>query len=202
MKRLTLVIVILLFGGCAWARQASPAAGTEKAATQQPSQTPHATSAPPAVASPVNLFRPEKYAVAFIPLVPGDEDYAFLVAPNGNAVRIPMANLKQAFISGDRPFTVADWLAITNSVAEGEANLQRRYKELLDDYDALAARYNRLAEVSVAPSVQPSPSVHHNGLMRALLFQSFMQRAFPATPIRVNVRTMDCTKLPALCVGQ
>lgn len=197
MRILTLIAILLSCGG-AWARQTPSVGGVEKGASQQPATAP-ATSAPPATASPANLFHPEKYAVAFLPLVRGDESYAFLVAPNGRAVRLPMANLKQAFNSGYRPFTVADLLAIANAVAEDEANLQKRYKELSADYDALAARYNRLAEVSAAPSVQPQPALDQRQVMRALLFRAFLQRAFPA---QVNVRVTDCTKLPALCAGR
>ena len=53
-----------------------------------------------------------------------------------------MAKLAEAFKAGYRPFTVADLLAVTDAVAEDETKLQKRYKELSEDYDALAARYN------------------------------------------------------------
>lgn len=221
MRMLTLVTAIFVFAASVLAQQAQlksntgnsasqlpPATAqtakkTPEAATQQPPQTTGATSTPQAIRHPQDyVFHPARYAVAFLPLVPGDKGFAFLVSPDGKAVRLPMAQLKEAFRSGYRPFTVADWLAITNAVAQEEANWQRRYKELSEDYDALAARYNRLAEINATPRVQPQPVIDYRRAEKAMLFRTLLQRAFPAAPTRVNVRMMDCTKFPALCAGQ
>jgi hypothetical protein len=92
-------------------------------------------------------------------------------------------------------------LAITNAVADEEKNLQRKIKELSEDYDALAARYNRLAEINSTPPVQPQPAVDQRQAMRAMLFRSMLQRAFPAPPLQIQVQTVDCNKFPALCVS-
>ena len=147
------------------------------------------------------LPQPEKYAVAFLPVKPGDESFAFLVAPNGRVGTVPMAKLAEAFKAGYRPFTVADLLAVTDAVAEDETKLQKTYKELSEDYDALAARDNRLAAVNAATSVQPQPAVDERQVMRAALFRALLQRAFPAPPSQIQVQTVDCTKFPALCVS-
>jgi len=157
---------------------------------------------PPLEMSPVaDLPHPESQAVAFIPLAKGNEAVAFVVSPSGKIGTLPMHSIAQAYNSGYRPFTVADLLAITNAVADEEKNLQRRTKELSEDYDALAARYNRLAAVSSATPVQPQPAFDERQAMRAMLFRSLLQRAIPAPPVQVQVQTVDCTKFPALCAG-
>jgi hypothetical protein len=118
-----------------------------------------------------------------------------------------MEDIAVAYKTGYRPFTAADLLAIVNSVVDGEKNTQRRLKELSEDYDALVSRYNRLAAINSAPVIQsqaaaqPQPAVDERQAMRAMLFQSLLQRTFPAPPSRVQVQTVDCTKLPALCVN-
>jgi len=172
--------------------------------TPQPMPTAQPQPEPLDLAPVVALPRPEKHAVAFLPLEPGHskESVAFLVAPDGKIGTIPMVRLAEAAKAGYRPFTVQDLLAITNAVADEEKNLQRRIKELSEDYDALAARYNWLAEVSSTPQVQPQPAVNERQAMRAMLFQALLQRSIPSAPVRIQVRTMDCTKFPALCAGQ
>jgi len=182
-----------------------PSCGTQDSATK-PGQAPQPATAQaqteaPEMALVAELPQPEKYAVAFLPVKPGDESFAFLVAPNGRVGTVPMAKLAEAFKAGYRPFTVADLLAVTDAVAEDETKLQKRYKELSEDYDALAARDNRLAAVNAATSVQPQPAVDERQVMRAALFRALLQRAFPAPPSQIQVQTVDCTKFPALCVS-
>jgi hypothetical protein len=139
--------------------------------------------------------------MSFLPLVKGNESVAFVVSPAGKLGTIPMHNIGQAYKTGYRPFTAADLLAITNAVADEEKNLQRKIRELSEDYDALAARYNRLAKINSTPPVQPQPAVDERQAMRAMVFQSLLQRAFPAAPVRIQVQTVDCNKFPALCVN-
>jgi hypothetical protein len=79
------------------------------------------------------LPQPEKYDVAFLPVKPGDESFAFLVAPNGRVGTVPMAKLAEAFKAGYRPFTVADLLAVTDAVAEDETKLQTRSRRATTD---------------------------------------------------------------------
>jgi hypothetical protein len=148
-----------------------------------------------------DLLHPERYAVAFLPLDKGNEGVAFLVAPTGKAGTLPIRNLADALKAGYRPFTVADLLAVTNAVADEEKNLQRRIKELSEDYDALVARYNRLASINSATPVQPQPAFDERQAMRAILFQALLQRAVPTPPLQIQVQTIDCTKFPALCVN-
>jgi hypothetical protein len=145
--------------------------------------------------------------VAFLSIEPGKESVAFVVGPDGKALVVPMAKLAEAAKAGYRFFTVGDLLAVTNAVAEEESNLQKRFKELSDDYDALAARYNRLAAVNAATPVQPQPvivqsqpAIDERQAMRAVLFQALVQRAFP-TRSQIQVQTVDCTRLLALCVN-
>lgn len=171
---------------------------------QAPQQVPQAAQiqAEPLGLAPVaDLPHPELYAVSFLPLVKGNESVAFVVSPGGKLGTISMHDIAQAYKTGYRPFTVADLLAITNAVAEEEKNLQRKIRELSDDYGSLAARYNRLAAINSAPSVQSQPAVDERQAMRAVLFQSLLQRAFPAPPVQIRVQTVDCTKFPALCAG-
>lgn len=163
----------------------------------------------PRLAPLVELPNPEIYAVSFLPIVRGNESVAFVISPTGQLGTIPMKDIAVAYKTGFRPFTAADLLAITNSVADDIRNTQRRLKELSDDYDALVARYNRLAAINSTPSVQPrpatqpQPAVDERQAMRLMLFQSLLQRTFPAPPARIQVQqqTVDCTKSPALCVN-
>lgn len=182
-----------------------PSCGTQdSAAKPEQARQPAAAQAetePPDMALVAELPHPEKYAVAFLPVKPGDEGFAFLVAPNGRVGTVPMAKLGEAFKAGYRPFTVEDLLAVTNAVAEDETKLQKRYKELSEDYDALVARYNRLAAVQAATPVQAQPAVDERQVMRAVLFRALLQRAFPPLPSQILVQTVDCTKFPALCVS-
>jgi len=182
-----------------------PSCGTQNSAAK-PEQAPQPATAQaqtdaPEMALVAELRYPEKYAVAFLPVKAGDESFAFLVAPNGRAGTVPMAKLGEAFKAGYRPFTVADLLAVTNAVAEDETKLQKRYKELSEDYAALVARYNRLAAVDAATPVQPQAAVDERQVMRAVLFRALLQRAFPPPPSQIQVQAVDCTKLPALCVS-
>ena len=123
-----------------------------------------------------------------------------MVAPDGKIGTVPMSKLPDAAKAGYRPLTVADLSAIINGVSEEETTLLKRFKELSDDYNGLAARYNRLAAVSAANPVQSRQPVDERQAMRLMLFQNFLQRAIPGPPSRVQVQTVDCTKLPALCV--
>ena len=172
----------------------------------KPEQAPEAATAQPqtgpiAMAPVADLLHPERYAVAFLPLDKGDEGVAFLVTPVGKLGTVPIRNLAEAYKAGYRPFTVADLLAITNSLADEEKNSQRKIKELSEDYDALAARYNRLAAINSTTPVQPQPAVDERQAMRAMVFRSLLQRAVPAPPMQIQLQTVDCTKFPALCVG-
>jgi len=182
-----MVTVFLVWLGTGWAQQPPPAAQvqTEPIELAPVADQPHA----------------EWYAVSFLPLVKGNESVAFVLSPAGKLETIPMHDIGPAYKTGYRPFTVADLLAITNAVADEEKNLQRRIKELSEDYDALAARYNRLAEINSTPPVQPQPAVDPRQAMRAILFRSMLQRAFPAPAVQIQVQTVDCNKFPALCVN-
>jgi hypothetical protein len=156
----------------------------------------------------VELSQPHLYAVSFLPLVKGNESVAFVISPTGQLGTIPMKDIAVAYKTGYRPFTAADLLAIANSIADGEKDTQRRIKELSEDYDALVARYNRLAAINSAPAVeaqptvQPRPAVDERQAMRLMLFQSLLQRQFPAPPARVQMQTVDCTRVPALCANR
>lgn len=202
MRNLLVTVTVFLFWfGTDCAQQPPPVAAGE---VSSPQQTPTATQvrAEPLELAPVSdQLHPEKYAVAFLPLDKGNDSVAFLVSPTGTAGTLPMRNLAEAAKAGYRPFTVADLLAITNAVADEEKNLQRRIKELSEDYDALAARYNRLAEINSATPVQPQPAFDERQAMRAMVFRSLLQRALPAPAMRIQVQTVDCTKFPALCVN-
>jgi len=173
----------------------------------QPSPEAARTETSLRVAPLVELPRPETYAVSFLPIVQGTESMAFVISPTGQLGTMPMKDIAVAYKTGYRPFTVANLLAIVNSVADAEKNNQRRLKEVSEDYDALVARYNRLAAINSAPPIQtqaatqPQPVVDERQAMRAMLFQSLLQRTFPAPPARVQVQTVDCTKLPALCAN-
>jgi hypothetical protein len=200
MKRLT-VIALLLWLGVTWGQQRSPVSTGDGNTPSQTAPTAQAQTEPLQLAPVAALPHAELYAVSFLPLVKGNESVAFVVSPTGKLGTVPMHDIGEAYRSGYRPFTVADLLAITNAVADEERNSQRRIKELSEDYDALAARYNRLAQVNSVPPVQAQPVVNERQLMRAMLFQSLLQRTFPAPAMQIQVQTVDCTKFPALCVG-
>jgi hypothetical protein len=198
MKGLTF-FALLLSLNVAWAQQTPPASTPGTSTQQQAPATAQAQAVPPELAPVSDQLHPEKYAVAFLPLDKGNETVAFLVKPNGKAGTLPMHNLTEAFNAGYRPFTVADLLAITNAVADEEKNLQRKIKELSEDYDALAARYNRLAAINSARLVQSQPVFDERQAMRAAFFRALLQRSFPPPATQIQVQTVDCTKFPALC---
>jgi len=221
MKKL-LVPFFLVFCWSALAQQAPTAIGTPQqtggrstaadSPELQPVRLGAPDSPPPATSTGVEtpelqpvaaLPRPEKFAVAFLALgvEHSNEGVAFLVAPDGRIGTVPIAKLGPALKSGLRPFTVRDLLTIANAIGEEETVLRTRYKELSEDYDSLAARYNRLAEISSAAPVQPQPPVDERQLMRAMLFRSLLQRAIPAQPMQVQVQSVDCSKFPSLCVN-
>jgi hypothetical protein len=77
--------------------------------------------------------------------------------------------------------------------------LQRKLDDLTADYEAIVARYNRLAAINSTPPVQVQSGPDNRQVMKMLMLQSLFQRR-PA-PLPIDVRTMDCTKFPALCVG-
>jgi hypothetical protein len=203
MKCCALLVCIVALSPLASAQAGVPAAPQDNPPLQSSAgaQTAQAATSLPDVAPLANLPRPEIYAVSFLPLVKGTESVAFVVSPAGKLGTLSMQSIFEAYKTGYRPFTVADLLAITNAIADEEKNLQRRIKELSEDYDALAARYNRLAAVSSAPAVQSRPAVDERQAMRAMLFQALLQRTMPAPPVQVQVQTVDCTKFPALCVS-
>jgi hypothetical protein len=202
-KTLTLIILAtgLVSGLSAWAQQTPPMPTGGVSSPQQTPSTGQVQTEPLELAPVSDQLHPERYAVAFLPLDKGNEGVAFLVAPTGKVGTLPMRNLAEASTAGYRPFTVADLLAITNAVADEEKNLQRRIKELSEDYDGLAARYNRLAAVNSANPVQPQPAFDERQAMRAMVFRSLLQRAFPAPAMRIQVQAVDCTKFLALCVN-
>lgn len=200
MKKL-MFLAFLLSLPADWVQQTPPAPSAGKVSEQQmPAQTQVRAGAPELMPAS-DLPGPERYAVSFLPLDKGNEGIAFLVAPDGKAGTLPIRNLSEAFKAGYRPFTVADLLAAANAVVDDQRNLQKRYKELAEDYDALVARYNRLAAVNTAVPVQTQPAVDERQVMRSMVFRALLQRTFPPPPTQINVRTVDCTKFPALCVS-
>jgi hypothetical protein len=199
MRKLTIAALLFFSSATMWAQQAPPIAATGAGSTAQPS-TPTQTQGDAIELAPVaSLLQSEKHAVAFLPIEKGKDSVAFMVSPSGKVGTIPMARLGDAAKAGYRPFTVADLLAIANAVADEENNLGKRFKELSEDYDALVARYNRLAAVNAAAPVQPQPATDERQAMRAMAFRALLQRAFPPPATRIQVQTIDCTKFPALC---
>jgi hypothetical protein len=111
---------------------------------------------------------------------------AFVVSPTGQLGTMPMKDIPAAYKTGYRPFTVANLLALTNSILDDVKNTNRKLKELSEDYDALVARYNRLAAINSEPAahpqttVQAQPAVDEREAMRLMLFQSLVHGSFPA----------------------
>jgi len=200
-RRLLALALVLPSCPLAWAQQTTPASTV---GTVLPQQTPATVQTPvggPDLTPLVNLSQPDKYGMAFLSFETGKEGLGFMIAPSGKIGTVPMSKLSEAAKAGYRPLTVADLMAIINGVSEEAANLQKRFKELSDDYNGLAERYNRLAAVSAVNPVQVRQSVDERQAMRLMLFQNFLQRALPGPPSQVQVQTVDCTKFPALCVS-
>jgi hypothetical protein len=111
---------------------------------------------------------------------------AFVISPTGQLGTMPMKDILVAYKTGYRPFTVANLLALTNYVLDDVKDKDRKLKELSEDYDALVARYNRLAAVNSAPIIQTQaaapaqPAIDERQAMRLMLFQSLVQRSSPA----------------------
>lgn len=204
MKAVALTVALLLGPACF--SQTKPAA-TDAVSPQQTRATDQQTPATvqiqaeaPELTPLVSLSQPEKYGMAFLSFESGKEGLAFMVTPEGKIGTVPLSRLADAAKAGYRPLTVADLLVIINGVSEEETTLLKRFEELSDDYNGLAARYNRLAAVSSVTPVQVRQSVDERQAMRLMLFQNVLQRALPGPPSQVQVQTVDCTKLPALCV--
>jgi len=159
-------------------------------------------SAPPtAPALHPRQMAPREYVVAFLPLKMGEEGLAFLAAPDGTAVIIPIKEVGDALRAGYRPVTVGD---LTDGAALYIKTIQDQQKKLDDfaaDYNSLVQRFNRLAAVnSTAPATNysaSSPADERSG-MRLMLFQSVLSRMSTPAPKRIEV--VDCNKSPALCV--
>ena len=54
------------------------------------------------------------------------------------------------------------------------------------------------AKINSSSTVQPQPLVDERQAMRAIVFRSFLQRAFPDSPLLVHVQTVDCKKFLTL----
>jgi hypothetical protein len=124
----------------------------------------------------------------------------FFKAPDGTAVGIPVTEVKQAMEAGYRPVTLGDMTQVIDNYAKAIQNQQKQLTDLTSDYNALVARFNRLASINATtPAVTYSPpQVDEKQAMRLMLFQSLLSRTAPQTPVRVEV--IDCKAYPALCV--
>jgi hypothetical protein len=194
-RRLLALALVLLSCPLAWAQQTTPPATVATVSPQQKtSATVETPVGEPELTPLVNLSQPDKYGMAFLSFEPSKEGLGFMIAPSGKIGTVPMSKLSEAAKAGYRSLTAADLMAIINGVSEEATNLQKRFKELSDDYNGLAARYNRLAAVSAANPVQVQQPVDERQAMRLMLFQNFLQRAFPGPPSQVQVQTVDCTK--------
>lgn len=191
MKRLAVLAFMLSFS-VAQAQQTPPVASEEVNSPQPVASAAQVQIESLELAPDSEQPHPERYAVAFLPLDKGNEGVAFLVTPTGKAGTLPTRRLGEAFKAGYRPFTVADLLATANALADEEKNLQRKVKELSEDYDALAARYNRLAAINSANSVQAQPAFDERQAMRAMVFRSLLQRAQLPMPTPPNTG-VNCT---------
>src|ERR1700682_6440212 len=189
MKSLAITVALLL--GPTFFSQTKPATSAispqqTRSSDQQTPARAQIQSDAPQLTPLVDLSQPEKYGMAFLSFEPGKEGLGFMVAPDGKIGTVPMSKLPDAAKAGYRPLTVADLSAIINGVSEEETTLLKRFKELSDDYNGLAARYNRLAAVSAANPVQSRQPVDDRQAMRLMLFQNFLQRAIPGPPSRVQ----------------
>jgi hypothetical protein len=119
--------------------------------------------------------------------------------PEGTPGIIPISKITEALNAGYKPVTIGDLVDAADADAQTVRNLQKRLSELASDYDALVARYNRLAAVNSTAPVSLHPAMDNRQLMRALVLQSLFERN--PGPMRIQVQTVDCTKTPALCVN-
>jgi hypothetical protein len=154
---------------------------------------------PQQVGSQLEHSVPLNDAVMFVPPAVGQEGWLFARSPDGSTGVIPVSKIKEAFSAGYKPVTIGEVLDSFSADAKLVQSLQSKLADLTSDYDALVARYNRLAAVNATPLVQPQPTSDNRELMRSMLLRSLFQR--PPAPIQVDVRTIDCTRFPAVCVG-
>jgi hypothetical protein len=168
--------------------------------------TGHTEQPPPqnqAVLPPhIEQSAPREYAIMFVPTA--GEGLAFFKTPDGTSGVLPVSRVKEAFAAGYTPVTVGDIVDAADASAKTIQNLQKRLSDLASDYDALVARYNRLAAINATPAAnayvppQETDDQATKRAMKLMLFQSLLSRTAPARPIQVQVT--DCTAHPALCV--
>lgn len=189
LKSLSVVIPFLFFCSLAAAQNSVPA-------------TPNPT--PSAVAAPLHIEQniPSASPVLFVSPMVGGTGLGFFRAPDGTAAAVPVSEVKQAMDAGYRPVTFGDMVQTIDNYAKTIQEQQRQLNDLTSDYNALVARFNRLAAInSTTPAVAPARSQgdDEKRAMRLMLFQSLLSRSAPA-PQPVRVQVTDCTASPALCV--
>jgi len=188
LKSLSVVIPLLFL--CSLAAAQNPVAVTSNPA--------------PAPAAPLHIEQniPNASPVLFVSPMVGGTGLGFFRAPDGTAAAIPVSEVKQAMDAGYRPVTFGDMVQTIDNYAKTIQDQQRRLDDLTSDYNALVARFNRLAAInSTTPAVAPARSQadDEKRAMRLMLFQSLLSRSAPAPP-PVRVQVTDCTASPALCV--
>jgi hypothetical protein len=164
--------------------------------TEQPSSQ-NRTVQVPQQAQPVHVEQsaPRSNVVAFLSMIPGQGGLALFRAPDGTGGTIPISEVKRALEAGYRPITVGDLVDAADADQKLVQNLQKRYSDLASDYDALVARYNRLAAINAAPPAAPQ-GASNDQLIRMLALQSLFKRS----PAPIQIQVTDCTAYPALCV--
>jgi hypothetical protein len=132
----------------------------------------------------------------------GGQGLAFMTAPEGIAVVVPVNETRAAFEAGYRPVIVGDLLRGIGTYTQAIQDQQKKIDSLTAQYNDLAGRFNQLA---AANRMDPSTYAKQQAAdekreMRLMLFQSLLARSAPPTQVQMQVQTSNCTAYPALCV--
>ena len=161
-------------------------------AAQTPPPTPLINpplTAPPSTANDsVMLVPPQRGGVALV----------LFHDPSGGLQLVPISEVKEKFMEGYVPVRAAEIGEIIRSLNEENSRLKEENAKLLR---------RQMPNIVVtpsqapAPTVAPTPTSSQQDLRRQMLMQWFMlqERNRPRT---YNLNVRDCTKYPALCVGQ
>jgi hypothetical protein len=186
----TIALIVMMFSASVAMAQ-DPTRQTGQSSAQTPAVSPTPQVSPPHI----EQSAPRDDAVMFVPSGLGKEGLALVRAPDGTSGVILISEVRRALEAGYKPITVGDLVDAAGADMKLVQDLQRKISDLASDYDALVARYNRLAAINSTPAVSPQET-SNDQLKRMLGLQSLFQK--PPAPIQIQVT--NCNATPALCV--
>lgn len=152
--------------------------------------------------NPLEDSHPKDYLVALLPIPPKSEGKWIAKTLDGSLKILPISSLDKEWEKGNTPVTLLGLIETEQNLLGQIELLQKKVKNLEDDYSLLVARYNRLASINSSPAIVQAPPPQRSNtsdvLTQYLLFRSLIRT--PTTRMQMDLRVSDCTRFPALCV--